>query len=814
MSSARPTSGRRLNVVQVVALLLAFVLVTTLGGVLTAGLIMPAVATTSAVTDTAVRLFDDLPSELEQVPLSEKSVMLASDGTVLAEFYNQNRIVVPLAEIAPIMQKAVIAVEDKRFYEHGGVDPEGLLRAIFKHATSDSNQGGSTLTQQYVKNMLIQKALGKGTRAEQLQAIADARVSSGTEGYARKLNEAKMAIALEKRMSKDQILEGYLNIAQYGYQQIYGVEAAARHFFSISAKDLNYLQAATIAGITKAPSTYDPERNPEKAQERRNLVLGLMHDQGYITDEEFTTGKATPIADTLVIGTDSQTCVAANGVSNAGYFCDYVTKVLANDPAFGDTPEKRQDRLYRGGLTITTTLDRGLQAMADEELKKVVPPGDPSGIGSAISVVQPGTGYILAMSQSSIYDTSATPTPGHTAVNWNVDNAYNGGNGFAPGSSFKPFTLAEWFKQGHSLDEMVNGTEKKWSEKEFTACGAPYGNKQWPLRNSEGRGSVMTVLTATEESVNNAYADMASRLDLCNIMQTAADLGVHKAGGLEPVGPPDPKPANIIGTNSIAPLTMATAYAAFAAQGLMCDPVAIIKVVDTDGTELPVPQANCRQALDPGIANAVSYTLSHVWEGTGKGLGGLGRPAAGKTGTTSDNEYTWFVGYTPQIASAVWTGNPLAMVSANNAIIAGKKYPHVYGATISGPIWVNFMRRAHDGREVANFPAPPDQYVNGPKRQVPSVLGQSPDAARKVLEGAGFNVKIDPNTQFSNEYAPNTIMAQNPGPNSRVPGGSVITLIVSAGRDPNQPAFPMGWPGPGDGQGGPGQGDGRGNGKP
>ncbi len=805
VSSARSASGRRLSAVQVVALLLAFVLVTTLGGVLTAGLVMPAVATTSAITDSAVRLFDDLPSELEQVPLSEKSVMLASDGTVLAEFYAQNRIIVPLAEIAPIMQQAVIAVEDKRFYDHGGIDPEGLLRALFKHATSDSNQGGSTLTQQYVKNMLIQKALQTGTEAEQAQAIAEARASSGTEGYARKLNEAKMAIALEKRMTKDQILEGYLNIAQYGYQQVYGVEAAARHFFSVSAKDLNYLQAATIAGITKAPSTYDPERNPEKAQARRDTVLGLMYDQHYITAEELATGKATPITQTLVISNEATTCVAANAVANAGYFCDYVTKVIANNPAFGETPTERSNRLYRGGLTITTTLDRGLQAMADEELKKMVPAGDPSGIGSAISVVQPGTGYILAMAQSSIFDTSKTPPPGYGAVNWNADNAYGGGNGFAPGSSFKPFTLTEWFKQGHSLDEMVNGTPRTWDLRKFTACGAPYGNQTWPLRNSEGGPGLMTVLNATKESVNNAYADMATRLDLCNIMQTAADLGVHKAGGsLAGEGPPDAAPSNVIGVNSIAPLTMATAYAAFAAQGVMCDPVAIIKVVDTDGKELPVPQANCRQALDPGIANAVSYTLTNVWNGTGSKLGGIGRPAAGKTGTTSDNEYTWFVGFTPQMASAVWTGNPLAMVSANNKTIGGHFYAHVYGATVSGPIWVNFMKRAHDGREVANFPEPPGQYVNGPKRQVPNVLGQSADTARKTLETAGFNVKIDPNTQWS-QYPANTVMSQDPGPNSRVAGGSVVTLIVSAGVDPNVPAG--GWPGPGNGGGLPGHGN-------
>ena len=268
--------------VQVIALMMAFVLVAGLGGVLSAGLIMPAVAATSGITDTSVRLFDDLPSELEQVALSEKSFLLASDGTKLAEFYAQNRIVVPIEQISQPMQDAVIAVEDKRFYEHGGVDPAGMMRALFQNASSGRNEGASTLTQQYIKNMLIQQALAGEDPQQIAQAIQDAQVSKGTEGVARKLREAKMAISLEQEMTKTEILEGYLNIAQFGYEQIYGVEAAARHFFSVHASELNYLQAATIAGVTQAPTDNDPVKNPEISQERRDTVLRRMHDQGYI----------------------------------------------------------------------------------------------------------------------------------------------------------------------------------------------------------------------------------------------------------------------------------------------------------------------------------------------------------------------------------------------------------------------------------------------------------------------------------------------------------------------------------------------------
>ena len=782
MSSVRSGPGRRITAAQALGLLLAFVLVSGLGGVLASGLVMPAVGATSTVTNTSVRLFDDLPEELETVPLSEKSVVLAADGTLLAEFYSENRIVVPLDQVSQPMRDAVIAIEDHRFYEHGAIDPQGMLRALVVTATTDDVQGGSTLTQQYVKNVLVQAALEAGTDAERVAAIEAATTSQGTEGIARKLAEAKMAIALEQRWSKDQILEAYLNIAQFGLS-VYGVEAAAQYYFSTPAANLNYLQAATIAGITRGPSLYDPTRNPEDSQARRDRVLRRMLETDKITQEEYDAGIATPIADTLVIGVPKATCMAANAVGGAGYFCDYVTKIIANDPIFGETKAERSRLLLEGGLTITTTLDVAMQVAANEEVQAGVPVLDPSGVGSAISVVQPGTGQVLAMAQNRVYNNTTTVGPGETSVNFNTDNQYGSASGFPPGSTFKPFTLLQWFKDGHGLSERVNGTARMRNENEFTACGSRLGSRPWPLGNSEGGRGIMTVQDATRNSVNNAYADMAAQLDLCDIMTGAAELGVHKAGGISGEGPFDPFPSNVIGVQSIAPLTMANAFAAFASGGVYCDPIAITSIVNRAGDPLPVPSANCRQALDPGIAAAMNHALSQVFTGTARQVGALpDRVAAGKTGTTSENEHTWFVGYTPQLSTAVWVGFPDNWRPMQRMEIAGQYRRNVYGSTIAGPTWKRFMVRAVAPYPVAGFAAPPQQYLTGMKVAVPSVGGMSIEQATATLKGAGFTATVG--APAYSQYPAGTAAGTDPGAGSSVVRGSTITIVPSAGPEP------------------------------
>ncbi|HEY0216061.1 MAG TPA: transglycosylase domain-containing protein [Cellulomonas sp.] len=763
---------------QTVALMVAFVLVSGLGGLLTAGLVLPTVAVVNGTTDMAVEAFEDLPTELVRTPLSERSTVLASDGTtVLATFLAENRVVVPLAQVSLPMQDAVVATEDKRFYQHGGIDPTGMMRALVRNlASSGRTEGASTLTQQYVKNVLIETAVRSGD----LVAAEQAREADGAEGYARKLREAKLAIALEKSMTKDEILESYLNIAQFGVNT-YGVEAAAQRYFSTSAVNLGYLQAATIAGITQSPTRYDPVRNPEAAQERRDRVLRLMREQGYITAEEYTGGLATPLPDTLVVNEPRVGCMAAGDVvPGSGYFCDYVTKVIRNDPVFGETEDDRIELLYRGGLTIVTTLDPREQAIADAEVKAGIPVDDPSGVASSIVTVEPGTGRITSMAQNRIYNNTAEHGERETAVNYNTDFAYGGASGFAPGSTFKPFTLAEWLQEGHNLNEVVDGTRFSYTFGEFRApCTALNRTTEYRFANAEGprSGGRMTVLDATRGSVNSGYIAMASQLDLCGIMETASRLGIHRAGGPSGDGPFQVLPANVLGSESVAPLSMASAFAGFASGGTACTPIAIASIADTDGNPLPVPASTCTTALEPRIANAVTFALSHVWEGTAS-TAAPPFAAAGKTGTTSHNEDTWFVGFTPLRSTAVWVGFPDRMAPMQRIVINGRYIRNVFGSSVAVPTWKAFMTRTLEGVAVPAFAAPGSDEVFGKQVPLPLVVGQDEAGARAVLTGAGFSVVVGPAVPSSTVPA-GRVATQTPS--GAAAQGSAVTIALSAG---------------------------------
>ena len=764
-----------------------------IGGVLAAGLVLPAVALANGATNLTTQTFNDLPTDLPLTTLPEKSTILAADGTLLATFYDQNRVIVPLSQIAPIMQKAVISVEDKRFYEHSGIDPQGMLRALAKTQLGGQTQGASTLTQQYIKNVEIQAAQQISDPVQKQAAITAATVDSGTDGYARKLREAKLAISLEKTMTKDEILNNYLNIAQFGASSIYGVEAAAQRYFGVHAADLNYLQAATIAGITQSPTKWDPILNPNNSQTRRNTVLLTMHQQGYITDAQYEQGVATPLASTMNPQPVQQGCMVADKtVPGAGFFCDYVVKVILNDPAFGPTTKDRQKLLYKGGLTITTTLVPAEQAQALKSVDDKVPPTDPSAIGAAISVVEPGTGKITAMAQNREYYPIANPGPTQTSVNWNTSSSYGASNGFPAGSTFKVFTLIEWLKTGHSLTQTFDGTLHPLNQHDFTACGKPYPvNAVWKPGNSEGSGGVMNAIDATRLSVNSAYLAMAEQLDLCNIMQNAADLGVVQPSG-KSMGQNIPAvPSNVIGSSEVTPLAMAAAFAALADNGTYCQPIAITRVVDTNSKDLAVPSANCQQKLEPRIAAAVNYTLKNVWKGTAAALGQPKYPAAGKTGTTSQAEDIWFVGYTPLRAAAAWVGHPDTFKPMNGLTINGRRYTYrtggPYGADIPGPIWREFMDQFMSTQSsVPDFSPPGNNEVYGVMTSVPNVVGLSQADATATLQSAGFTVKVARNP-VSDWHPAGTVASQSAS--GKAPVGSLVTITLSDGTgvNPNQP---------------------------
>lgn len=691
-SSEAPATRSRhsVNVFQALALLLTFLLLAAVGGVLTAGLAIPLAAGTSALTKGTTQAFYDLPTDLEPGPLSQASYIYASDGTLLAKFFEQNREVMPLAEISPYLQNAVISTEDRRFFSHGGIDPKGMTRAAVNNLLKkdEGTQGASTLTQQYVKNVLIEKANAAG------DAVGVAAAREGT--IDRKLREAKLAISLEKRMSKEDILAGYLNIAQFGHN-VNGVEAAAKRYFNKTAADVSIVEAATIAGITQRPTAFDPTNDPAASERRRNVVLDNMYKEGYITKEEYETARATPLVDTLNVQPNARGCAIAGG---AAYFCDYVTKVILSDPAFGDTPEQRDELLNRGGLTITTTIDLSKQAVADEELRKAVPVDDPNGIANAMVTVEPGTGKILAMAQNREFSTAQPAPAGSTFVNYNADLTHGGSRGFQPGSTFKTFLLAEWLKEGHTLREKVNASKQTWTVASFAAtpkeCVDLKGTKPWTPGNSDGAGSGMrTVLEATAKSINTAYANMSSKISLCDFAAMAETVGFRPADG----APIEKRLGMVLGTQPTTPLSMANAYATFASGGTYCEPIAILSVQNADGSERDVPQANCRPVLDTATVNGVNYALQQVLgpDGGAKKSALASHTAAGKTGTTNDNGNAWFVGYTPTLSTAYWMGNPNQKVSMQNITIAGKPHKFVYGSTIAAPTWKTYMDTILEG---------------------------------------------------------------------------------------------------------------------
>lgn len=752
--------------------LAAYLGISALAGLLVAGLALPVVGTAATVTHESVGFFESLPEEMDIGSMSQQSRLLYNDGTPMAAFYYENRVLVPLSNVAPVMQDAVVAIEDWRFFQHSGADPRGILRAAVNNVLGRDTQGASTLTQQWIRNVLLDQARSTGDEEEITKLL--------TPDEGRKMREIKLAIAAEKEYSKEQILENYLNIALFGNNQ-YGVQTASQRYFSKDADALTLPDAALLAGMIQTPSRYDPIKHPEAAQQRRDVVLARMLDLNVISQAEHDAAIELPVRQQIKPNDPANGCMAAG---QAAFFCDYVTRVIGSDPVFGANATERKRLLYRGGLTIKTTLDRPKQDAAYQTAIGAVPPTDGSGVGVSIVTVQPGTGRILSMAQNRTYDPGEDAPKGATSINYAVDAAYGGSNGFQTGSTYKPFTLATWLDSGHSLTERVNANTVTYDMgRSFTAsCSpGPLAGTYRP-RNSEGQDAgYIPALRATYNSVNTGYMNMASKLDLCNIRDTAKKLGVHRADGQ----PLDYYPSSVLGTNEIAPLTMANAFAAFAARGKYCTPIAIDKITTPDGTELKKPEAKCKDAIPQQVASGVNAALQQVIaRGTGKRLG-IGRPAAGKTGTTNDSTETWFVGYTPkQLSTAVWVGTPDPQPSSLNGLrINGVWRSQVYGATIAGATWESYMRRAVDGLEVTHFSEATQNWDLVERVKVPYVNGQSRSSATAELQRAGLGIYIA-GAAHSSSAAAGAVIRTTPRGGSTTRRGRSVGLYLSQGPEP------------------------------
>ena len=668
---------RAVRPAQLLALLMAFLSVSALMGVVGAGMLVPIAGPTALVAKSVPSVFNELPGDLQTVAPAEESQLLDSSGGVIAHFYDKQRIVVPSANIADVMKKAIIAIEDKRFYEHNGVDATGIARALVSNLGDSGRQGASTITQQYVRNSLAERGY--------LEGDAD-QVSAATEQTTeRKLREMKYALALEKSQSKDEILTGYLNIAPFG-PITYGVEAASQRYFSKSASELNYLEAALLAGLVQSPVQYDPLTHPEAAQERRDTVLATMLDQGVITQEEYDEGIATTVDSMLHPTVSSEGCSGAD--SSKAYFCDYVLSQFLEDPTFGATRIERERLLKTQGITIRTTLDSAKQDAAYASLTNAIPVGDASGLNDALVSLDPRTGKVLAMAQNTTYGIEA----GQTMSNYAAD-----GN-FQVGSTFKVFVLLQWFKEGHSAYETVGSANTFYPNGAFKCDGRPITTEGYQVNDLAGKTGTMNVVRATGQSVNQAFVNMASRVDFCSIFETAYDMGITEDGEV-----PSPFPANILGSVSGSPLQMASVFATIANSGQQCKPQSIESVTDRDENVLKEFAADCKEVISPELANktAALLTASAGQYYTSTRLGD-GRPFAAKSGTTDGHANTWLTGFTPSLATAVWVGHgDNSSQEVSGVVINGVYHSEIFGETYVGQnIWAPYMTQALAGTPI------------------------------------------------------------------------------------------------------------------
>ena len=665
-----------------------FLGVSVLSGAVLAGIALPAFGALGLAAKGSVDSFDELPTNLKTPPLSQRTTILDSEGGTIATVYSRDRTVVDLKNVSPYMQKAIVAIEDSRFYQHGAVDLKGVLRALNKNAQSGGvAQGASTLTQQLVKNVAIEEAGDDPTKV--------AEATQQTIG--RKIRELKYAIQLEEELGKKKILENYLNITFFG-QQAYGIEAASQRYFSRHAKDLDLEQSALLAGIVQSPSRYDPVNDEAEATKRRDTVLQRMAEVGDISQAEADKAAKQPLG--LKVSKPKNGCITA--VKGAGFFCDYVREVFLTDPVFGKTKEDRAKVWNQGGLTIRTTMDPQAQKSVQRSIKEHVYQSDQ--VATAATIVQPGTGKILAMGQSRPYGINIKKN--ETTLDLSVNQDMGGGAGYQPGSTFKPIVAAAAIEGGKPATQIYPSPYKMDYPAPVQACNGSVWNEKGVSVTNENTSEVgpYDMKTATAKSVNTYYVSLISDIGICPVTEMAAKMGVERADG----GKIQQRPSIALGTQEVSPLTMANAYATFAARGMYCTPVAIESITQRVGEKsesLQVPKSTCSRAMSENTADTINTLLKGVVEdGTGAkaGLGG-GRDSAGKTGTTDERYAAWFVGYTPNMAGAVWVGDPAHKRQMKNIRIGGVWNAKVFGGEVPGPIWRDMMSGALEGMPAPQF---------------------------------------------------------------------------------------------------------------
>ncbi len=752
-----------------------------IAAVLCAVAVLPGLLGAGQAAAAGIAGFNELPSNLTIAPFAQNSTIYAKKGGVdvpIASFYAQDRQDVGWSDVAQSVKDATVAAEDPRFFTEGAVDVLGTVRGALSTVSGGSLQGGSSITQQYVKNIEVQ-ACDALTDAKKLQACYQTAAGVSLQ---RKVQEMRYAVGVEKKYSKQQILLGYLNLVGFG-GQVYGIQSASQYYFNTTSAKLTLPQAATLVAILNNPANLriDQPKNPtngaadgyKATKERRDYVLDRMYVNHKITAAQRDAAKATPIQPTITAATSG--CSAA-AQYNAAFFCDYVRDVVLNDSAFGATSADRWATLNRGGLKIYTSLNLDLQAVAQQSLSAYIPASQAGiDLGASSVSTETGTGRIITMVENRAFNNTDQPVAGTTAVNYNTDEAYGGSQGFQTGSTFKAFDLAAWLQAGHSLTESIDASHHSFPTSDFTNTCANIAGPDWPVSNDEGSATRLSVLSATARSVNTAFAMMATKLDLCSILNAAKSLDVHAASSTNPLSS---NPAMVLGTNYLSPLTMATAYAGIANGGVVCTAIAIDRVINADGTAHKVTPSACTQGLQPNIAAGVTYALQGVMRSGGTAASANpydGVPIMGKTGTTDNSLQNWLVTSTTKVSTATWVGNvsgsvPLRSLSFNGVGGGNVKF------SIAQPI-LTAINAVYGGTA---FARPTSTQLYGHQITMPDVTGQAPDAAQSQLQALGLTATIDA-TPVDSAQPAGQVASTNPAAGTAVSDGGSVTIQVSNG---------------------------------
>jgi membrane peptidoglycan carboxypeptidase len=713
-SAQKPTQGDLLSA------LAGMTLFSVLAAALIVTMMVPFLAVTSSVADQGINFFNNLPSYIQLGKLSQANSIYATRAgapSLIATIYNQNREDVAWGSVSTYLKDAAVAGEDRRFYQHGGVDVPSVVRATIGNVVHGAiTSGSSTLDMQLVKNILVQQSL----QIPDATARKAAYHAAITDTLSRKIREVKLAIGLDKKYSKQEILLGYLNITGFG-GNTYGVQAASRQYFSVDANHVSLAQAASLIAIVQQPSFQNlaTEKDYPANKVRRDEILRDMHTQKYISQAQLTAALATPIADEVKLSTVNSGCLYA---SDAKWACDYVQRLVPTLSSLGTSAADRTRRWERGGYQIYTSIDLAQQDVARAAVLADAPATESRfDLGASAVSIQPGSGRILVMTQNKRFDNSGPGGgPTTTAINFNTDRNFGGSSGFQTGSTYKIFTLADWLQNGHSLNEVVNGTSRTFTQSSFSAsCSSPFVGTYSPRNDSPEEGGPMSVIAATQNSVNAAFVTMAQQLDLCDIRDVARAMGVHRTDG----NPLVVNPSSVLGVNQIAPLTMAGAIATIGSGGLYCQPVIVDRIVDPSGVALPGQAPHCTRALSPQIDSAVAYALAAVMQrGTGtQGNPRDGVPLVGKTGTTDVADQNWLIATTTKVSLAVWVGNTTGHQNLRKITVAGTN-----GYNTKFNIFRTAMKSldSDPAYRGTDFPKPDSSFLYGRKSLSPIISGK------------------------------------------------------------------------------------------